>query len=79
MPHYYFQLRTRNAVPHVERGGDFPDLSSALAEAHSTARVMLHSRIRHAPLDMHGSLDIEDERHRTVARILLADVARQIS
>lgn len=79
MPHYYFRLRTRNAVPHVERGGDFPDLNSALAEAHSTARVMLHSRIRHAPLDMHGSLDIEDERHRTVARILLADVARQIS
>lgn len=79
MPHYYFHLRTSNAVPDVERGGDFPDLSSALAEAHSAARVMLHGRTRQAPLDVHGSLDIEDDRHRTVARILLADVARQIS
>lgn len=79
MPHYFFRLNTRNAVPHKDQGGDFPDLRAALAGAHSTARAMLRTRMRHAPIEVHGSLDIEDERHRPVARILLADVARQIS
>jgi hypothetical protein len=79
MPLYFFSLKTRNPIPHAERSGEFPDLRAALAEAHAAARAMLHTRIRHAPLDVHGSLDIEDERRRPVARILLADVARQIS
>jgi len=79
MPHYFFRLNTRGAIQHAEQGGDFPDLRAALAGAHSAARTMLHSRNRHAPIELHGSLDIEDERHRPVARILLADVARQIS
>jgi hypothetical protein len=79
MPLYFFSLKTRNAIPHVERQGEFPDLRAALADAHSAARTMLHSRRRHAPLDLHGSLDVEDEQRRPVARILLADVARQIS
>lgn len=79
MPLYFFSLKTRNAIPHAERSGEFPDLRAALAEAHSAARAMLHTRRRHSPLDVHGSLDIEDESHRPVARILLAEVARQIS
>lgn len=79
MPHYFFRLNVRGAIVHAEQGGDFPDLRAALAGAHSAARAMLHNRIRHTPIDLHGSLDVEDERHRPVARILLADVARQIS
>jgi len=79
MPHYFFSLKTRNAIPHAERGGDFPDLRAALAEANAAARSMLHTRRQRTPFDVHGSLDVEDERRRPVARILLADVARQIS
>jgi hypothetical protein len=78
MPHYFFSLKTRNAIPHTERSGDFPDLRAALAEANAAARSMLHTRPHHIPLDVHGSLDVEDERRRPVARIMLADVARQI-
>ena len=43
------------------------------------ARALIHKRARRAPIDLHGSLDIEDERRQPIARILLADVARQIS
>jgi hypothetical protein len=78
MPHYFFSLKTHGAIPHTERSGDFPDLRAALVEANATARSMLHTRRNHAPLEVHGSLDVEDERRRPVARIMLAEVARQI-
>lgn len=79
MPHYSFRLNTRNAIAHADQGGDFPDLRAALVGAHSTARAMLRTRTRHTLIELRGSLDVEDERHRPVARILLAEVARQIS
>jgi hypothetical protein len=79
MPQYFFNLRTPDAAPRFDRSGDFPDLRTALAEAHSAARTLIHKRARHAPLKLHGSLDVEDERRQPIARILLADVARQIS
>ena len=80
MPQYFFNLRTPD--PHASyaaQGGNFPDLRTALAEANSAARALIHKRARRAPIDLHGSLDIEDERRQPIARILLADVARQIS
>ena len=79
MPQFFFRLNTRNAIAHQAQSGEFPDLRAALAGAHSAARAMLHTRHRHAPIELHGCLDVEDEGHRPVARILLADVARQIS
>ena len=80
MPHYFFNLRTPD--PHSDgpvEGMFFPDLGAALAEANSTARALIHKRVRRLPTALHGSLDIEDEHRRPIARILLADVARQIS
>jgi hypothetical protein len=79
MPRYFFQLRTPNAAQHPARCGEFPNLGAALAEAHGAVRALIHKRARGAPADLYGSLDIEDERREAVARILLADVARQIS
>jgi len=81
MPQYFFNLRTPDAHPasFAAEGGFFPDLRAALAEANSTARALIHKRVRRAPTALHGSLDIEDEHRQPIARILLADVARQIS
>ncbi len=80
MPQYFFSLRTPDAHPSLgEHGGVFPDLRTALAEANSTARSLIHKRVRRAPVNLHGSIDVEDERRQPIARILLADVARQIT
>ena len=79
MPHYYFQLRTKDEAAHVPQRREFPDLRAALAEAHSAARAMIHNQMRRTRGDFGGTLDIQDERREPVARILLADVARQIS
>jgi hypothetical protein len=80
MPQYFFNLRTPDPhAPLAARGGSFPDLRAALAEANCAARALIHNRVRRAPVELHGSLDIEDERRQPIARILLADVARQIS
>jgi hypothetical protein len=79
MPMYFFSLKTRNPIPHEERSGEYPDLRAALVEAHSAARAMLHTRRRRGPLEVHGSLDVEDDCRRPLARVMLADVARQIS
>ncbi|MDT8757822.1 hypothetical protein MZO42_03850 [Sphingomonas psychrotolerans] len=80
MPHYFFSLRTPDSYASLAaQGGSFPDLRTALAEANCAARALIHKRVRRAPVDLHGSLDIEDEARRPIARILLADVARQIT
>lgn len=81
MPQYYFQLRTTNAAPPVpvQEPRDLPDLQAAMIEAQRAVRTMVRTRAGHAPLTLRGSLDIEDERRQPVARIMLADVARQIS
>lgn len=79
MPQYFFQLRTQNAAPYPHEARDLPDLRTALAEAQSIARSLIHNRVRRAPIELHASLEIADEGRRPVARVLLADVARQIS
>ena len=79
MPHYYFQLRTKDEAAHAPQSRECPDLRTALAEAHSAARSMIHNQVRRARGEPGGILDVEDERRQPVARILLADVARQIS
>jgi hypothetical protein len=80
MPQYFFNLRTPDShASQAAQGGTFPGLRTALAVANGAARALIHKRVRRAPIDLHRSLDIEDERRQPIARILLADVARQIS
>ncbi|MBB5708887.1 DUF6894 family protein [Sphingomonas xinjiangensis] len=80
MPSYSFHLQTARSTQLMQGSGrDFPDLRSALAEAQRAARSLIHKQVRRAPCALHGSLDIRDERGSAVARILLAEVARQIS
>ncbi len=79
MPLYYFQLRTADAAPHAAQSRILPDLAAALAEAQHSARSMIRKRTRRQRGAPSGSLDIENETRQPIARILLADVARQIS
>jgi hypothetical protein len=80
MPLYYFHLRTHDAAASAtDDGREFPNLSAALAEAQHAARAMIRNRMRRLPGTPNGTLDIEDEKRRPIARILLAEVARQIS
>jgi hypothetical protein len=80
MPLYYFHLRTQGAPASASgKGREFPNLSAALAEAQHSARAMIRNRMRHVAGMPNGSLDIEDEKRQPIARILLAEVARQIS
>jgi len=79
MPTYYFNLKKCHDPEFCEFSRDHPDLLTALADAQGTARVV-EQRLRQRGLrDLHGSLDIEDERHSPVARILLADLVRHVS
>lgn len=79
MPLYYFHLRTGEAATLPKQGRNFPDLSAALAEAQHAARALVHNRMRRARGEANGSLDIVDEKREPIARIMLAEVARQIS
>ncbi|SFK28065.1 hypothetical protein SAMN03159338_3821 [Sphingomonas sp. NFR04] len=79
MPSYHFCFRTPNNIAHLSEQRDLPDLRQALIAAHQVGRMLLHKHVRRAPSALHGSLDIEDEDRQPVARILLADLARQIS
>ena len=80
MPLYGFHLQPEiEAISSNYPLRDFPDLRAALIEANVAARAIIgRKRVGDAIL-WHGSLDIENEQREPVARILLADVARQIS
>ncbi|WP_404338079.1 DUF6894 family protein [Sphingomonas sp. MMS12-HWE2-04] len=80
MPLYHFQLRDGDQAVPANPPREYPDLRAALAGAHGMARALISGqRLKGAPLAMRGSFDIEDERHEPVARILLADLERQLS
>ncbi|AQR74262.1 DUF6894 family protein [Sphingomonas sp. LM7] len=80
MPQFFFQLRTQGSAPRRDdTPREFPSLAAALAEGQGRARSLIHNHRRRAPAPLRGTLEIEDERHHPVARILLADIARQIS
>lgn len=79
MPEYHFRLRTPNQVEHAPERRELSDLREALIAAHGVARGLIHNHVRRKPCELHGSLDVEDEQRRPIARILLADVVRQIS
>lgn len=79
MPQYHFRLNTPDQAIHLAEPRELPGLREALATAHSLARSLIHTQMRRAPIALQGRLDVEDERRQPVARILLSDVARQIS
>jgi hypothetical protein len=80
MPRYFFNLPDHSSHDlSRDHAREYPDLRAALAEAHHAARSILHTHVRRGAVDLRGRLDIEDERHQPVARILFADVARQIT
>lgn len=79
MPQFFFQLRTAGTHAPDDKPRDLPSLAAALAEGQGRARALIHNHRRRTPAPLHGMLEIEDDRHRPVARILLADIARQIS
>ena len=78
MPTYFFCVRTPDKKLHNTERRELPNLAAALAEGHLAARGLVRSPVRHAR-GLRGSLDIEDERREPVARLIFADVARQIS
>ncbi|OAN62174.1 DUF6894 family protein [Sphingomonas sp. TDK1] len=77
MPAYCFQLRTPDHHPHAAERRELPDLRHALIAGHHFARNLLRGHA--GPKQIRGSLDIEDESNQPVARILLADLVRQLS
>lgn len=77
MPAYRFRLRTPDHIAHPTEQRELRDLREAMIAAHGVARRLLRGHRQATPL--HGTLDIEDEALQPVARILLADLARQMS
>lgn len=78
MPNYFFCVRTPDKTVHRADCHDLPNLEAALATGSRTARALVRNPVRQART-VRGSLDIEDERRQPVARLMLAEVARQIS
>lgn len=77
MPQFFFRLRTPDAV-HLPQAFELPDLRAALIAANSAARRVVRNKIRDAHRPLTGSFDVENDRHEPVARIMLADLARQL-
>lgn len=80
MTDYYFHLRTTAGDVRYEQKHELPDLDAALIAAHQVARKFIRHAARSSDaLKLRGSLDVEDMFRRPVARLMLAEVARQIS
>lgn len=79
MPNFYFNVRTSHPVTHHPEPRELPDLRQAMVAAHGLAGALIRKQLRHGAPAPAGSLDIEDERRRPVARIMLAELARQIA
>lgn len=78
MPRYTFRVRTADHALHLSESFELPGLRDALILANGAARSLLR-RQRREVARITGTLDIEDERQMPVARLLLAEVARQMS
>jgi hypothetical protein len=80
MPHYFFRIRSNEASEREVSGRDYPNLWTGMVDAQEAARKMIHKRPRRAGMpDLQGCVDVEDEHHRPVARIMLSELARQLS
>lgn len=79
MPTYIFRVRTPDKVAHDTMCHEFPNLDAALIVAVRTARSLVRNPVRRGIKTISGSLDVENEAHQTVARLVLREVAHQIS
>jgi hypothetical protein len=80
MPAYSFHLCTPGASRPIRNDhSEFPDVGAALAEAARIGRGMIRQRVRRKPCELCSHLDVRDDGDAPVARILLAELARQIS
>jgi hypothetical protein len=80
MPTYHFTLRKCPPLDYRGLPREYPDLDTALADAQRAAREVVGQHLRSDGLRVdQASLDIEDERHRPVARIMLAELVRRAS
>lgn len=75
MPQYHLRIHGYAAARDMA-ARDYPDLASAMARGNRVISSMLSSQGGDALL-LRARLDIEDEYHETVARILFAEVAQR--
>ncbi|MFL0413298.1 hypothetical protein [uncultured Sphingomonas sp.] len=79
MPSYFFRVRTPDQVVRRAECHELPDINAALAFAQRTARSMVRVPVRRGTRVLGGSLDIENEIQQPIARVMLAEMAQQIS
>jgi hypothetical protein len=79
MPEYFFHVRTPDQVARQPERRELPNLGEALAAANSAAHALIRRRVRRGQSGPRGIVEVEDEKRRPVARILLTELAQQIS
>jgi hypothetical protein len=80
MPAYSFHLCTSRATRPIKNDrSEFDNVGDALAEAARIGRGMIRQRVRRKACAMRAHLDVRDDGDAPVARILLSELARQIS
>lgn len=79
MPSYYFTVGDSILPSEPAPAREFPDLLVALAAGRAAAQAIIQAGGRLAARPLKGHLDIQDEDHVPVARIMLSDIARQTS
>jgi hypothetical protein len=80
MPAFSFHLcTTGTSRPISTDRSEFPNVGAALTEANRIGWAMIRKRARRKPCELSGRLDVRDESNTPVARLLLAELAQQIS
>jgi hypothetical protein len=79
MATYFFRVRTPDRADHLVERYDCLDVDEALMGAQRAARLLVRHPVRRGRTAIAGSLDIEDDRNQPIARLILAEVAYQIS
>lgn len=79
MPHYLVRLCQPALTQFLTGAAEaYADLPTALAAAQRTGWSMVRKRRHGAPQPWRSSLEVTDDRGTAVARIMLAEVAREI-
>lgn len=80
MPSFSFHLCTPGNSRAIQNcRHEFPDLGAAMAEANRIGCSMIRQQAPKQPCQLRSHLDVRDEGEALVARILLAELAHQIS
>ena len=78
MPSYVFRVRTPDNVAHRVQCDELPNLDAAMAHAQRFARTLVRNPARRGNRAIGGTVDVEIA-DRAIARLLLSEVAHQIS